>query len=74
MKRSRRSRREDVCRKMWLEQAGKWDGTAHVFNPNERKYELADRYKSQLAEPMMFWFDQLRASERRRIANSIDGD
>ena len=74
MKSRRRNARADAERKAWLKQAEQWDGVAVVFNPFERKYELAERYKDQLAAPMMAWFDRLPARERRRIANSRDGE
>ena len=74
MRARRRNPCEDAARKRWLEEAAKWDGRAVVFNPNAQRYELADWYKGQLAEPMMYWFDRLLACERRRIANSVDGE
>jgi hypothetical protein len=70
----RRTAREEMARKAWLTAAAKWDGTSHVFNPFERRYELAEWYKGRIAEPMMAWFDRKPARERRRIANSLDGE
>ena len=72
--RRRRSARDEAARKAWDAEAAKWDGTAHVWNPFERKYELAERYKEQLAEPMMAFFDRLPPLRRARIANSASGD
>ena len=70
----RRNAREEAARKAWLARAEQWDGTAHVFNPFERRYELAEWYKTQNCEPMMTWFDRLAPVERQRIANSRNGE
>jgi hypothetical protein len=72
--RQRRNAREEAARQEWLKRAAQWDGIAHVFNPFERRYELAEGYKGGNCEPMMAWFDRLPPWERQRIANSRDGE
>ncbi len=65
--------RATAARKRWLEKADQWDGQAYVYDPVRRVNTPADWYQRQIAEPMMHWFDKLHISERRRIADSVDG-
>ena len=68
MKKSR-----ERARKAWLRDADEWDGQAIVYDPVERRNVVADWYKDQIAEPMMWHFDHMSAGQRARIANSVDG-
>jgi hypothetical protein len=75
MRRNRyRSAREAAERRAWLREAENWNGEAVVFNPFDRTYEPATQYQANIVRPMMNWFDRLPPGERRRIANSANGE
>lgn len=70
---SRCSKAHNRALKAWLRHADEWDGQTIVYDPVERRNVLADWYKDQLAEPMMWHFDRMSAGQRARIARSVDG-
>lgn len=70
---NRRAPRQRAALKAWNARADQWDGQAVVYDPMARKNVLAEWYKDQLAEPMMWHFDRMPPYQRARIANSADG-